>query len=61
MLSRAKLIYAFTGTLSKIEEECINSVFKADLIKLPKHNTIKSFQNVLVKFREFKERDQWST
>ena len=41
MLSKAKLIYAFTGTLSKIEEECINSVFKAEIIKFPKHNSIK--------------------
>jgi hypothetical protein len=32
MLSKAKLIYAFTGTLSKIEEECIKTVFKADII-----------------------------
>jgi hypothetical protein len=32
LLSKAKFIYAFTGTLSKIEEECIKTVFKADII-----------------------------
>jgi hypothetical protein len=41
MLSKAKLIYAFTGTLCKIEEELIKAVFKVEIIEYPKHNTIK--------------------
>jgi hypothetical protein len=40
MLTKAKLIYAFTGTLTAIEEECINSVFKGEIIKFPKHSSI---------------------
>lgn len=43
MLAKAKLIFAFTGTLSRIEEECIKTVFRADIIQYPKHNTLKQF------------------
>ena len=59
--AKAAIVYAFTGTLSEIEVQCIKSAFNADIIVYPKNNSLKVYQNTQLKYKETDNKDDWIT
>lgn len=61
LYAQASIVYAFSGTLSAIEADCVKQAFKAEIVTHPKLNLINAFPNVLLKHSELAVRDDWLT
>lgn len=61
MYAKASTLYAFSGTLTSLEADCIRSAFEANIINYPLLNSLKPYQNVLIKRKEITEKINWWT